>query len=83
VSHGPSGGNIYINGVAQSLTGSGSGSPFDTNGVFTNALRIARFQGNTTENWKGGLAIIRLYNRALSASEIQQNFDFQRGRYGI
>jgi hypothetical protein len=83
VSHGPSGGNIYINGVAQSLTGSGSGSPFDTNGVFTNALRIARFQGNTTENWKGGLAVIRLYNRALNASEILQNYNFQKWRYGL
>jgi len=31
----------------------------------------------------GNLAIIQMYNRALSATEIQQNFNAMRGRFGI
>jgi len=31
----------------------------------------------------GGLYAVQIYNRALSASEIQQNFNALRGRYGI
>lgn len=31
----------------------------------------------------GGISSIQLYNRALTESEIQQNFEAMRGRYGI
>ena len=35
------------------------------------------------QNYRGAFMIIRLYNRALSATEINQNFEAQRGRYNI
>jgi hypothetical protein len=31
----------------------------------------------------GDIAVIRIYNRALSATEVQQNFNALRGRFGI
>jgi hypothetical protein len=34
-------------------------------------------------NWNGGLNMVQIYNRALSESEIRQNFQATRGRYGI
>jgi hypothetical protein len=37
----------------------------------------------TTRYFTGNLAIAQLYNRALSAAEIQQNFEAIRGRYGV
>jgi len=33
--------------------------------------------------WNGNIPLVRLYNRALSAAEVQQNFEATRGRYGI
>jgi hypothetical protein len=35
------------------------------------------------EYWNGNVSFVQLYNRALSAVEIQQNFNALRGRYGI
>ena len=35
------------------------------------------------EYYDGGLAIARVYNRALSNTEVRQNFDAYRSRYGI
>lgn len=40
--------------------------------------------GNTaTGYFSGKIAMVRVYNRSLSASEIRQNFNALRGRYGI
>ena len=41
--------------------------------------------GNWTSGnyWAGSIATSQIYNRALSASEIQQNFNAMRGRFGI
>ena len=33
--------------------------------------------------WEGNIAEVKVYNSALTASEIQQNFNALRGRYGI
>lgn len=37
-------------------------------------------QGNF---WSGSIASVKIHNRALSAAEIQENFEATRGRYGI
>lgn len=37
----------------------------------------------TSDQWNGYMGPILAYNRALSASEIKQNFEATRGRYGI
>jgi len=38
---------------------------------------------SSTQNFRGGWMIIRLYNRALSQSEILYNWHTNRGRFGI
>lgn len=35
------------------------------------------------ESLQGNIGLVRVYNRALSAQEIRQNFNATRGRYGI
>jgi len=35
------------------------------------------------EFWPGNISVCRFYNRALTAQEIQQNFNATRGRFGI
>jgi hypothetical protein len=41
------------------------------------------FGGNTGKYGKGEIPVAKIYNRALSAAEIQQNFNALRGRYGL
>jgi hypothetical protein len=33
--------------------------------------------------WGGRIAVARIYNKALTAEEVIQNFNAQRGRFGI
>lgn len=40
-----------------------------------------RFTGSG--RWQGYMSVFRIYNRSLSPSEIKQNFNALRGRYGI
>jgi len=81
--HNRTGGNstlkVYINGIEiPSTTINPSLSPISNSSNFT--IGSGR---NNTLNFPGNIATVQLYNRALSASEIQQNFNATRGRYGI
>jgi hypothetical protein len=68
---------VYKNGVEGSMVDSLS-APINTNGNF----RIGTWANNTW--WlNGNIASVKVYNRALTASEIQQNFNALRGRFGI
>jgi hypothetical protein len=51
----------------------------------SNRLNIAGRGGGTspTSNFGGGMGIVRIYNKALSTQEIQQNFQAQRSRFGL
>jgi len=69
--------NIYVNGdlkAFKSQTGS-----LATNSV---TARIGTFQG-TNYNLNGNISDVKIYNRALTAQEIKQNFEALRGRYNI
>ena len=68
---------LYLNGVQTGSTT--SGGPVTLNS--TQSLTIGRrIQGSY---YDGNIAQVSIYNRALSASEIQQNFNALRGRFGI
>ena len=68
----------YING---SLRASGSiGSNGASNGV---TLLSTYALSGAYERLTGRVATARVYNRALSAAEIQQNFNALRGRFGL
>ena len=67
----------YINGVQ-------SGSPF----VFPNAVTAPSGSGtwkivDGSQTWRGSISELKIYNRALTAAEVQQNFNALRGRFGI
>jgi len=76
-----SGAFLYINGVLrnQNLTDSFYGSNrSNPSANFT----IGAFE--SSQLWLNGfIPTVKIYNRALSASEIQQNFNALRGRFGI
>jgi len=67
---------VYLNGDSVG-TGSGSG-PWAASGENV-TVGYAGF--HTYLN--GNVPVVRLYNRALTAAEIKQNFNSLRGRYGI
>jgi hypothetical protein len=68
--------SIYINGVLV------SGPTAKTWNTVANNAQIGR-QVNGIEYWNGNIAQTTIYNRALSAQEIQQNFNATRSRFGI
>ena len=70
---GSSSASYYVNGV---LVGSGSA-------YTTPALTPTWFNRSAGQTWKGNASNVQAYNRALTAQEIQQNFNATRSRYGI
>jgi hypothetical protein len=68
---------VYVNSVLLSQSVSGS------SGGFTQGIWIGNGAPGNNSYWKGNIAQISVYNRALSAAEIQQNFNSLRGRFGI
>lgn len=71
--------NIYVNGVSE---GSQSESPILTS---NNNFEIGRYLDNSGvgQYLQGIISLSQVYNRALSASEVLQNFNATRGRFGI
>lgn len=68
---------IYVNGVLKNTRA-------QTGTLATNAVtaKIGTFQG-TDYNLTGRIANISVYNRTLTAAEIQRNFNALRSRFGI
>lgn len=78
---------MYLNGVGYTPSQyiSPSYSAATTPGIFTpNDCQVGgRYDSNANDPFDGKIAIVRDYNRALSAAEVKQNFEATRGRFGI
>jgi hypothetical protein len=73
----PSGTSVpsyYVNGT---LVGTG------TTLYSVPASTLVLFNRAAAQTWKGSSSNIQVYNRALTAIEVNQNFNALRGRYGI
>jgi hypothetical protein len=80
--------NLYINGVLFSSVATATQEYNATNIVSAGNIGINKPQvdGGGSETYSyftGRLDVAKIYNRALSAAEVQQNFAALRGRYGI
>jgi hypothetical protein len=74
---------IYINGVSQTLSQQ-AGTENAGNRTFNSGNgRIAGWLQDNLYRMPMNCSVFRVYNRALSQSEVQQNFTALRGRYGI
>lgn len=69
---------VYFNSVEQGLTGTTTGYNITNNGQ----LFIARYTSPPYE-LNGRISSMKIYNRSLTSSEVRQNFNALRGRYGI
>jgi hypothetical protein len=75
---------IYVNGV---LVSTYTGQTISSNPSWITylggSLTLGRTTGNPYINYKGKIAVSRIYNRALSDSEVLQNFNALKGRFGL
>jgi hypothetical protein len=71
--------SIYINGILDRTLSSITG---DIRVQQTYPVNLGSFQGSGYQ-LTGRIAVGTIYNRALSAYEVKQNFDFYRTRYNI
>ena len=69
--------NLYVDG---SFITSGTGNTNSLTGATT--IRIGSIQTNI-QFFNGNIAQVSMYNRALTASEIQQNYIALKGRFGL
>ena len=75
---------IYIDGVLNK-TGSNGGQP-DWNGLNTwsgMGAIIGNNPNNANLRFLGSISSTKMYNRALTAAEIQQNYNATKGRYNL
>jgi len=74
------GNTLYINGQynTQSL-GDTSGQNWSTTDNFT----VGFYNGNSSGYFNGSISLSYFYNRALSATEILQNYNATKGRFGL
>jgi hypothetical protein len=69
--------SAYLNGILQK-----TGSSTATIGISTNQFRIGTNTSNV-ERYTGQIYITQVYNRALSATEIAQNYNALKSRFGL
>ena len=72
---------IYVNGVQIASDALNYTIPTNTSGCSIGVY--GGFSGSRGYYFNGNIAIVRVYNKALSATEVQQNFNALRGRFGI
>ena len=72
---------IYVNGAQVASDAMVYTLPTNANGCSIGVY--GGFNGTRGYYYNGSIASVKVYNRALSASEVKQNFNALRGRYGI
>ena len=66
----------YLNGVFREQQGS-------TNNYWANTASLSTATYNIANTYKGNIGTTSFYNRALTAAEITQNYNSQKGRFGL
>ena len=71
---------LFINGVSIGSTSHSFSSIKNT----TNPLYIGSFNNGQFSQWLNGkVGIVRLYNSALTSSQVSQNFNADKSKYGL
>lgn len=73
--------NLYTNGILTNGTRQGAGAR--TNLINGNTNLFVGSRAGTSFPFSGNIGDVKIYSRALSNTEIIQNFEALRGRYGI
>jgi hypothetical protein len=71
---------LYINGVSQGSASHAFTSVLNS----TNPLYLGAYNnGEYNQWWDGKIGVTRIYNKALTLAEVQQNYENDRGLYGL
>jgi len=74
--------NLFINGSQATFSTAGDQTiPFFGGTGFL--ISIGRRQQSNTLFYQGNISIVSVYNRVLSAAEVLQNYNAQKGRFGL
>lgn len=77
-------GRLYINGSSEATFDKGAGTIQVYSGWWRiGGYRLASWTGGSDGYFNGTVGACFIYNRGLAASEIMQNFQALRGRYGV
>jgi hypothetical protein len=79
--HATSGRWLYVNGQ-QVFYSADNGNLTSGSSAYPYLTLMGRYDG-TGSQCEGGVSSVKMYNRALTATEIKQNFEALRGRYGL
>ena len=72
-----SGLKMYVNGNLVNSNGTAFNPSYSTSAFYVGCF------SSTQELFHGGISVISIYNRELSSTEILQNFNAQKSRYGL
>ncbi len=79
--------NVALNSIALYKNGAFVGSnahTFVSINNTSNALYLGNYNGNEfAQQFEGDMGIVRIYRRALSAAEVQNNYDANKALYGL
>jgi len=67
--------------VWANTTNVGSDTPGSSHNVASTIIQVGR--ANNTEYFQGDIAVAQIYNRALTPTEILQNYNAMKGRFGL
>lgn len=70
---------LYVNGILRNSTT--ESTPTDITN--SQSLRIGSLSDSSSQNLNGKIGLVRTYNRALSDSEVLQNFNATKTRFGL
>jgi hypothetical protein len=74
---------IYINGIESGIGLAQTGSIQTNTQQLTIGVRYLQRGGSSSSFFSGKIYNTKIYNRALSASEVQQNYNAQKSRFGL
>ena len=77
---------VYVNGGLTSFTATGgypTGTATSPNGSFPNAILYIGSRGGSNSFFNGRISSIKIYGFKINSSQVQQNFNAYRSRFGI
>ena len=74
---------FYINGMSAGTSTVSIPSPNSASLIGIGATRSGASVGTTAQDFGGKIAVVKIYNRALSPNEIKQNYLATKGRFNL
>ena len=72
--------SLYVDGTLDRVTSTKSGQYIDLN---AEVMAIGNDPNNTTRRFYGEVSVARIYNRALTADDVLQNYNATKDRFGL